>query len=124
MVRKLGAIGATVFITNSTKEKVSLKLTVLTGVFVGALLLQARPACSRQLWSAGVRSFTRALMTCESYLRLARRAHPHLQVVFRPHTNRELFKLETLGLLGCSLMVYGARAATPLCRADLSLQIC
>lgn len=30
-----------------------------------------------------------------------------LQVTFRPHSNNELFKLESLGLLGCSLMVYG-----------------
>lgn len=42
MVRKLGAIGATVFISSGTEARVALKLTVLLGVFVGALLLQVR----------------------------------------------------------------------------------
>lgn len=37
--------------------------------------------------------------------------HGALQTIFRPHSNKELFRLETLGLLGCSIMVYGAAAA-------------
>lgn len=69
MVRKLGAIGATVFISSGSEQRVALKLTVLLGIFVGAMLLQT---------------------------------------IFRPHSNRELFRLETLGLIGCSIMVYCA----------------
>lgn len=43
MIRKLGAIGATVFISSGSEARVALKLTVLIGVFVGAMLLQVRP---------------------------------------------------------------------------------
>lgn len=51
MLRKLGAIATTVFITNGSDSRVALKLVVLLGVFVGALLLQVcvYPPCIRAL---------------------------------------------------------------------------
>lgn len=42
MLRKLAAIGTTVWLIGGDENTVSLQLTVLTGIFVGSMLLQAR----------------------------------------------------------------------------------
>jgi hypothetical protein len=44
LIRKLAAIATTVFLVGGDEPTVSLQLTLLTGIFVGALLLQARTA--------------------------------------------------------------------------------
>lgn len=69
MVRKLAAIATTSLFVGGDEPTVSLQLTILTGIFIAALLLQA---------------------------------------IFRPHSSKLLFRLEVLGLLGCTIMVYCA----------------
>lgn len=98
MIRKLAAIGTTVFLIGGEEHTVSLQLIVLTGIFVGAMLLQARAAFTCEYLGLGGDQHCRL---CHNAPLTGPLSFPP-QTIFRPHSSRILFRLEILGLLGCT----------------------